>query len=359
MRHFDTLDGLRGVAAICVVFYHLHTQGVTGEIAPHGYLAVDFFFELSGFVMAYAYRGPLLSSMRWRDFARKRLIRIYPLAVLGVALGLFVMGLQWLKQPSASPGPLSIAGSGVLNLLLLPDVFSGDQTYGALFPGNGAIWSLFFEVAINLAWAGVAAVATVRSLRVFVAVSGAALAVLVVAHGSVDLGSSWPTFWGGVARVCFGFGVGLLIEQTGFRLRLPASRAVPAAIAAALAGTLLMPLVPEPSVPWWDFVCLAVLFPALIAAGLGQTREGAISRVLGRISYPLYAIHFPLIIGARLVRRSLGSTTDEVLFAGVALVLMIGMSYGASTLYDEPARRRLSRLAEKLSGQGSARARPA
>ncbi|WP_066721730.1 acyltransferase family protein [Sphingomonas pituitosa] len=89
--HFDVLDGLRGTAALLVVAFHI--QGITvlfeasRLLLPHAYLAVDFFFALSGFVVGYAY-DDRWGRMTVREFLARRLVRLHPLVVLGTVLGL-------------------------------------------------------------------------------------------------------------------------------------------------------------------------------------------------------------------------------------------------------------------------------
>lgn len=87
--HYDLLDGLRGVAALMVIFYHVFEAFATSPIDQqfnHGYLAVDFFFILSGFVIGYAY-DDRWKTMTTKDFIKRRLIRLHPMVVLGAVLG--------------------------------------------------------------------------------------------------------------------------------------------------------------------------------------------------------------------------------------------------------------------------------
>ena len=80
--HYELLDGLRGVAALVVIWYHVFEGFAASPVDQrfnHGYLAVDFFFILSGFVVGYAYDD------RWKrrtlsfgGFIKRRLIRLHP-----------------------------------------------------------------------------------------------------------------------------------------------------------------------------------------------------------------------------------------------------------------------------------------
>ena len=81
---YEILDGLRGVAALIVVAFHLfetYSAGVTHQMLNHGYLAVDF-FVLSGFVIGYAYDDRWGRMTTWQFFKR-RLIRLHPMLVAG------------------------------------------------------------------------------------------------------------------------------------------------------------------------------------------------------------------------------------------------------------------------------------
>jgi peptidoglycan/LPS O-acetylase OafA/YrhL len=84
---FALLDELRGIAALAVCLFHIGTRATGVQLFPNGYLAVDFFFMLSGFVLAEAYqrlgRTGAGGGMDWAGFARRRLVRMAPVAVLG------------------------------------------------------------------------------------------------------------------------------------------------------------------------------------------------------------------------------------------------------------------------------------
>ncbi len=213
MKRYEALDALRGVAALAVLVFHLSAFGLGANLAPHAYLAVDFFFVLSGFVIAHAYGEALAGPLSWFDFARRRVIRLFPLALFGAVFGLAVLLLKWKLFPGREGALGEIVSSGLLNLLLLPSFFSGPIYDNAMFPGDGPLWSLFFEMAINLAWAGIAARWGRRRLVLLVVTSGACLTALAVGHGSTRMGVEPQSFWGGAARAAFGFTFGVLIYQ--------------------------------------------------------------------------------------------------------------------------------------------------
>ncbi len=95
-QHYEILDGLRGVAAVTVVCFHLFEAFATSHIDQrinHGYLAVDFFFILSGFVVGYAYDDRWQRMSAW-EFLKRRFIRLHPLVVLGALIGAAVFYFQ-------------------------------------------------------------------------------------------------------------------------------------------------------------------------------------------------------------------------------------------------------------------------
>src|ERR1043165_6348331 len=87
--HYPILDGLRGVASVIVVAFHVceaHATSHADQLINHGYLAVDFFFALSGFVVGYAY-DDRWTKMSVTDFFKRRLIRLQPMVVMGMIVG--------------------------------------------------------------------------------------------------------------------------------------------------------------------------------------------------------------------------------------------------------------------------------
>jgi peptidoglycan/LPS O-acetylase OafA/YrhL len=175
---FGTLDGLRGLAAILILFYHLGNGAPV--LTPSGYLAVDLFFALSGFVLSHAYEARLRDGFTLREFALVRLIRVYPMALVGAAIGVFL-------------------SSGHYGVLLLPD-FGGA---GALYPVNVSLWSLAFELIVNFAYAALAVHLNWRGLGTIMVASGVILMFGVFHHGNADLGSLWPTAGYGIAGTIF------------------------------------------------------------------------------------------------------------------------------------------------------------
>ena len=159
---FDVLNGLRGVAAIAVVNMHMSAYfGIvhSANVAP----AVDFFFVLSGFVISYAYEGKLASGLFWNRFFVARIIRLYPLYLIGLILGGLVV---WFLEHPVNPARFfSTLG---LNLFMLPYPLAMDANTTPLFPINFPAWSLFVELVANLVYAALAPRLSNRLLAVIV-----------------------------------------------------------------------------------------------------------------------------------------------------------------------------------------------
>ena len=130
--HYELLDGLRGVAALIVVCYHIFegfsfaeiTNGAGDgmiHILNHGYLAVDFFFLLSGFVLSYAYDGR--SEMKKTDFFKRRLIRLHPMLVMGAFVGMICFLIGGSQQWNGTQVPFYLTLlCFVLSALMLPAI---------------------------------------------------------------------------------------------------------------------------------------------------------------------------------------------------------------------------------------------
>ena len=336
-RHdrYRLLDELRGVAAVGVLVFHIGTRGGGPALLPNGYLAVDFFFMLSGFVIAEAYEQRLLAGMSFGDFAARRLIRMAPVAMLGAMLGGAYLLARHFAAPARSDSLAEVLTANLLNLLILPKVWHGAATGWELFPANGPLWSLFFEIGINLVWAAWLAGRSTRVLAWLVAASAACLVVCGLAYGTLHLGWEVPSLPGGVARVSFGFGAGLLLHRLREKLPDMGHRAACLALI-ALAYFLALPL---PAIGWTLPVVLLCL-PAVMVLAVAAGREAVLpgGALLGRLSYPVYGIHLPLIaVMAGAFKYGGGGIATH--WSALALVpVVLAAAYGVLVGLDEPVR---------------------
>ena len=183
--HYEILDGLRGVAALLVVFYHIFeglsfaAGGTVITVINHGYLAVDFFFILSGFVIGYAYDDRWGKTLTLGNFFKRRLIRLHPMIVMGAVLGVVFYVLQGCEQWDGTH-----VGTSMIMLALLCALFFIPATPGScydirgngeMFPLNGPSWSLFFEYIGNLLYALFIHRLSTKALTVLVVLTGLGL----------------------------------------------------------------------------------------------------------------------------------------------------------------------------------------
>lgn len=266
----NTLDGLRGVAALLVMLFH--AREAASIMVTRGYLAVDLFFVLSGFVLARAYDARFKTGLGWRAFAVQRLIRVYPMYACGILIGLLLAG----GSPTA--------------LLMLPDFGGGD----ALYPMNIAMWSLAFELAVNLAYAATARRIGGIGLGLVLAISGSTVLAGGLTLGHLDIGGFWSNAALGLVRTVFGFTLGVAL----FRLRLGTGtvrRQTP--LAWLLFPLLFLLLAAQPVLGGlWDAACALILLPTIVWLGsIWELPQRRLLGTLGDMSYPLYCIHMPLL----------------------------------------------------------------
>jgi peptidoglycan/LPS O-acetylase OafA/YrhL len=351
MRRYELLDCLRGEAAVAVVLYHLSVVRLEYHLMPQGYLAVDFFFALSGFVLANAYHSVLSLDRRtisW--FLRKRIVRLYPLAFAGVVFGLALLVCKWIFFPQKTDSSAQVWLSAAFNILLLPTFWGGAPSRHLLFPGNGALWSLFFEFIINVVWAFVLVKRTVKELCFLVFASAVFLIWQTYATGTENLGNESATFLGGLARVSFGFTAGVLIYRLRGRIQAPEIAGANWILMACLGGLLAFPasgFFPQQA---YDLICAIGIMPMIVLGAASQNGLGRVGQLAGELSYPLYVLHYPvLLIASGLYQTKLSGVEPHMLSIG-AVTTAVVISWLALTLYDQPSRDFLSRLIDRIPG---------
>src|SRR5271169_1090407 len=222
-EHFEVLDGLRGSAAFLIVIFHLfnYSFGFHGPwaLVKHAYLAVDFFFALSGFVVAYAY-DDRWTRMTILQFFRIRLIRLHPLVLIGATLGLlgyiFDPFSKAMNQTAAPMLLLEYVTS--LVLLLSPPVGGRLHETQAL---NGPAWSLMQEYLGNIAYALILRRMRTITLAIIFGLSGLLLIWTANTKGSLDGGWDYPEIWMAPLRLTVSFVMGLWLYRIHDRIRLP------------------------------------------------------------------------------------------------------------------------------------------
>lgn len=284
---YVALDGLRGVAAVAVLFYHIDAR-----LMPAGYLAVDLFFVLSGFVIAAAYDKRLQLGMTVSQFFILRLKRFYPLYICGYLIALMLLLSSIRVQGGVLPLHVDRLHSIVSGLLMLPEPLS--QKF--LYPLNPVAWSLLAEMVINLLFAATWRFWSQRSIAAMCAVTGAALLVAVWQRGEYHLGFDWDGWHIGFLRACLLFPMGVFIRR--HMARVPGARwRGEWSIAAIIVAASVFFGFPVRWVPT-DLLASLLVFPALTWIAVRSEPPAALGGFFtwgGDVSYGLYATHYPLI----------------------------------------------------------------
>jgi len=196
-RRLDGLDALRGIAALCVVLFHL-PMAFDFDMRPFGkaYLAVDFFFMLSGYVLTRTYHGRFLSGLGTGSFMLARLARLWPTIAVGMGLGFLAV-----IDDLATHRAVTMLASG---LALVPML-----SVKAVFPLNVVLWSIFFELFANLVHAGVLWRVTRKVILILAVALVPVMAWVGVERGNLDVGAQSYWFATGVPRVMFSYLIGV------------------------------------------------------------------------------------------------------------------------------------------------------
>lgn len=341
-QHFDILDGLRGIAALSVVLFHFMEiiySDYSKNFIGHGFLAVDFFFCLSGFVIAYAY-DDRIGNMGIAEFFKSRIIRLHPLVILGSVLGL----LSFLFDPFGGHPELYSAGRIALlflcSVLLIPCPAMPDRYFNN-FGLNAPAWSLFWEYVANILYALVLSRIPRRYLVVVTALAAVTLCVVCARAGSLLGGWDGHSFWDGGARIGFSFLAGLLVYR--FKWMIPNK------LGFIGLGLLLLAAFVMPFSQWnWltePFVVI-LYFPFVIALGAGAVLTEGLRKLcvfFGNISYPLYMTHYAALwmFGNYYSSHKPAAPQLPGIVAG-SIVLLVLVAYAAMRLYDIPVRKYLS-----------------
>ena len=388
--HYILLDGLRGVAALMVLWYHVFegfafAKGSVIETFNHGHLGVDFFFLLSGFVISYAYDDRWFNgkSIKSNDksstdkkltiwsFFKRRLIRLHPMLVMGAFIGLICFFIQGGVKWDGSSTPLHwTLIAFVLTLFFIPaypGVSYDIRGNAEMFPLNGPSWSLFFEYIGNILYAFFIRKLSNKMLGLLVGVTGI-LWIWFVAFdisGYDMIGIGWTldavNFFGGLLRMMFPFTLGMLMARN-FRQKSKVKSHktlftknifwISIIILFALFSVPYFPKTSTISVNGiYELACIMIVFPLIvwIAASSDSAQSKftlKLSKFLGDLSYPLYIVHYPVmyVFYAWLIKNqyfTLGETWQMVI---LVLTVCIVLAYACLKLYDEPIRKWLSKV---------------
>jgi peptidoglycan/LPS O-acetylase OafA/YrhL len=346
-RHtFVAMDALRGVAAICVIMQHF---GIFfGATPPRGFLAVDFFFMLSGFVLTFAYQERLDSHWPTFTFFKVRLIRLYPLYIVGLVLGTIFAFLEQRYGSGLHMPHTDILPLFVLALFFLPAVGSYPAGDATPFPLNVPSWSLFDELLANLFHAFFLRRRSLRFLAAVVAISGLVLGAAALHAKTAGFGPNRVDAPLAVVRVIFGYTFGSVIFRLWKADRFPAVKAAPIVLTIFLVLSFLVP------VRWGnpglvEFLIISLFYPVLLLASaraIPSKRTMRFAALLGSASYGMYVLHAPCAfffeqLWRHLLHRSMESCAP---WGGICfLIVLIGIVLALDVFYDAPAREMLRR----------------
>lgn len=349
--HYEILDGLRGVAAVLVVVFHLFETFASDRfdyVMSHGYLAVDFFFILSGFVIGYAY-DDRWGKMTIGDFIKRRLIRLHPMVIMGAVIG---MVLYYFGASKAFPMIADMSFWKVLlvfgiGCFMIPvprsmDLRGWDETY----PLNGPAWSLMFEYIANMLYMLVLRRLSKVALGVLVALAAAATVHFAVTGPNGDFIGGWSLtgheVYVGLVRLSYPFLMGLFMARFNRLIRIPAAFWV---CSLCIAAIFFFPRLHGEN--WvnglFEACCILLLFPLVVSMGAGGKVTGTFStkacKFLGDISYPLYITHYPIIyIYTGWAVDNQPAASSAVGHAALAFVSSLAVAWVCMRFYDLPVR---------------------
>ena len=355
-NRFEVLDSWRGIAACAVALFHLKVQSAHLYQLPllrNAFLFVDFFFVLSGFVIAATYRGRLLEGFGVARFMLLRWGRLYPLHVAMLAaflafeaLQIMVPALAGTAEPPPFAAPNESADTIIANALLIHGLGLFE-----FLTWNWPSWSISTEFWTYLIFA--LALLALRQ-RIWMALA-VAVVVCPIWIAMLSETNMHTTFSLGFVRCLYGFAAGVITHQLFMQWpqaigRIGGTRTELATIIAVAA-----------------FVCVAdnstvsVLAPYFFAAVvlIFAAERGAVSRflrrpaflVLGALSYSIYMVH--AFVAARLgtVAEAFGTNLAKVnpwlgdaLFPSY-LLAVVCISYLTYRYIEQPGREWSRRLA--------------
>jgi len=346
-ERFAILDGMRGLAALAVITDHVPSELMT-SLLPGRYLAVDFFFVLSGFVLAHVYGERLRNGMSFFAFMRVRAIRLWPLYLVGTLAGA-AFALLSATRGWLDAGEWQVASALLFALFMIPCPPGFSYWPNAPYPLNGPAWSLFFELFINAIFALVARWLTPSLCLVFMAVGAVLLVPTAFGFGQLDGGFAWSNFIAGFPRVTFGFFTGVWLYMIRAHERAPALPAWAAYL--ALAAVFMIP--GQGAVrPLIDLAAVFVLFPALVATSANSRASGAMlwaGAWVGTLSYGVYILHVPLWGWLDLFMDRFGFVLPGFINVLVAAAAALAAAAVLDKFCDRPLRRRLSRMRSRAA----------
>lgn len=342
-KYYDVLDGLRGTAAIVILVYHymemIFPDDYEHNPLGHGFLAVDFFFCLSGFVIGFAY-DHRIKMLGMKQFFINRLIRLHPMVVMGSLIGFIgYIADPFLIKTEAFNWPLLIIAV-IGSSFLIPTPFL-PYRWNALYPYNSPAWSLLFEYLANILYAVLLCRIGKRMLVLLGIISAGWLTFASYRAGWLINGWDSLTWYDGLPRVCFSFITGLIIFRFKLSLKNKFGFILPLLL---LIGVFMFPHVTN---DWYTEALLVIIvFPSIVIIGSGAMVKGFMQKFclfIGRLSYPLYMTHIVIvwIFNSYYLRYNPTGIQLYAIITGCALFSIL-FAYLIMIFYDEPIRKWLT-----------------
>jgi peptidoglycan/LPS O-acetylase OafA/YrhL len=337
------LDGLRGIAALYVAFLHA-TEAIPQYhfLFVHAHLAVDLFFGLSGYVLARAYTNDLLiGRLTFSDFLVKRFIRLLPLVILGVVLGTIALTVK-VCSIGETKLIVDLIISCFLNCLMLPsNLLLGVSDGNSYFP-NPPTWSMSAEMLASLFFVLWLYRTPVKALVSLLILTSIGLLASGIHFGKIDHGWEWDLQWMGHLRMLFSFTLGLLLYRTqkywaDRLLALGAWQWFPFVL---MCVVFMLPVHGSLS-GLYEWVCVIVVFPIIIGmviASRPMATGKAVMLRLGELSFPIYALHYPVFRFMQPMRQKL--IAMDLAFLAIVLQVLVAASFAwlMYLWFDKPVR---------------------
>ena len=348
--YYDVLDGLRGIAAIVILVYHftemIYPDDYVSNPLGHGFLAVDLFFCLSGFVIgfAYDYRAKTIGVM---GFFKNRLIRLHPMVIFGTIVGLVGYLADPFVDRTIFPHWGTIVMTVVGSMFLIPTPFL-PYRWGSLFPYNSPSWSLLFEYLANVLYIFVLSRVNKKVLLILGIISAGWLACTAWKSGWLINGWDIKTYADAFPRVTYSFIAGLIV----FRFRLIWKNKF--GFWLPLVMLLCVFFFPHRDNDWiTESILVIIVFPLIISIGAGATVTNLVQKFclfIGKLSYPLYMTHITTvwIYGNYYAKYSPTGVKFFLITSSLILFNLI-FAWIVMRFYDEPVRRWLNKRVKRKS----------
>ena len=360
---YEILDGLRGVAALGVVMFHLmecYPSEISRWVMPHGFMSVDFFFALSGLVLGYAYDDRWDKMSTW-DFFKRRLTRLQPMAIMGVIIGVcffYYSGGPTFNAVDSAPWYMLLL-QALLLICMIPLPKSMDiRGWGELTSINGPIWTLIYEYVANILYALFlrrTGKVVLGIIVAFCALMSADLCLQLNLWGNLVDPGYYCTINGGficnpehvyraMVRLMFPFTMGLLLSRIGKFIKIKGGFWAASLLVLAMVSTPMLTDINPLYEGIYELCAILLLFPLILSIGAGSKLEGTRATKLclfvGQLSFPLYITHYPILyMHMSWAENHMDLPVSTHVFVGVTtLIMCIGIAWACLKLVDEPAR---------------------